>query len=84
MSEDDLVRAVEAVLFAAEQPLSREEISEHLGGADVRAALATLATHYRITSYNVCYTKLLRGRMCSRPSTCTGQAGFSHVSYNFV
>ncbi len=43
---DDLTRAVEAVLFAAEKPMTRDEISEHLGGADVRDALADLAAHY--------------------------------------
>jgi len=44
---DDLVRGVEAALFAAEQPLTAEEISAHLGGADVRAALRELEEHYR-------------------------------------
>ena len=44
---DDLVRAVEATLFAAEEPLTIETISTHLGGADVRAALTELAAHYR-------------------------------------
>jgi len=43
---DDLVRAVEATLFAAETPLSAEQISTHLGQADVRAALAELQAHY--------------------------------------
>ncbi|ARU16550.1 SMC-Scp complex subunit ScpB [Croceicoccus marinus] len=43
---DDLVRAVEAVLFAAEAPMSAAEIGEHLNGADVRDALARLAAHY--------------------------------------
>ncbi|WP_296675028.1 SMC-Scp complex subunit ScpB [Novosphingobium sp.] len=43
---DDLLRAVEAAVFASEQPLSIEAISLHLGGADVRAALAELAEHY--------------------------------------
>ncbi len=43
---DDLVRAVEAVLFAAEEPMTAAEIGEHLGGADVREALSELATHY--------------------------------------
>ncbi|WP_324741961.1 SMC-Scp complex subunit ScpB [Tsuneonella sp. CC-YZS046] len=45
--EDALVRAVEATLFAAEQPMSAEAISSHLGGADVRDALRQLATHYQ-------------------------------------
>ncbi|MBS0476382.1 MAG: SMC-Scp complex subunit ScpB, partial [Proteobacteria bacterium] len=43
---DDLVRAVEATLFAVEEPMSAEAISTHLGGADVRAALAELAETY--------------------------------------
>jgi segregation and condensation protein B len=43
---DDLVRAVEATLFAATEPMSVEAISVHLGGADVRAALAELSSHY--------------------------------------
>lgn len=48
MSEriDDLVRAVEATLFAAEEPLSAEAISAHLEGASVREALRTLQEHY--------------------------------------
>jgi segregation and condensation protein B len=44
---DDLVRAVEATLFAAEQPISAEALSAHLGGAEVKPALAELAEHYR-------------------------------------
>lgn len=43
---DDLVRAVEATLFAAGEPMSAEQISAHLGGANVRDALAELAAHY--------------------------------------
>ncbi|MFA7587189.1 MAG: SMC-Scp complex subunit ScpB [Novosphingobium sp.] len=43
---DDLVRAVEATLFAAEEPMTAEAVSTHLGGADVRPALAELARHY--------------------------------------
>lgn len=43
---DDLVRAVEACLFAAEEPLTREQISAHLGDADVKDALAALQRHY--------------------------------------
>lgn len=44
---DDLVRAVEATLFAAEEPMSAEAISTHLGGADVKGALAQLEEAYR-------------------------------------
>jgi segregation and condensation protein B len=43
---DDLVRAVEATLFAAEAPMTAEAIAAHLGGADVREALRVLAAHY--------------------------------------
>ncbi len=43
---DDLVRAVEATLFAAQEPMTAEAITAHLGGADVRGALAQLAAHY--------------------------------------
>jgi segregation and condensation protein B len=43
----DLARAVEAVLFAADEPLSVEAIRAYVGeGADVRAALDTLAELY--------------------------------------
>ncbi|MFM5886079.1 MAG: SMC-Scp complex subunit ScpB [Novosphingobium sp.] len=43
---DDLVRAVEATLFAAEQPLTIDQISAHLGREEVRPALAELQRHY--------------------------------------
>jgi len=43
---DDLVRAVEATLFAAEEPMSVQALSGHLAGADVRAALAELQAFY--------------------------------------
>ena len=43
---DELVRAVEATLFAAEEPLTAEQLSAHLAGADVGPALAELAAHY--------------------------------------
>jgi segregation and condensation protein B len=43
---DDLLRAVEATLFASEEPLSAEQISAHLEGADVREALRELEAHY--------------------------------------
>lgn len=46
-SADDLVRAVEALLFAAEEPMSAEDIAAHLEGADVRAALDELQALYR-------------------------------------
>lgn len=44
---DDLGRAVEAVLFASQHPLSIDEIKAHVGAAaDVRGALAGLAALY--------------------------------------
>jgi segregation and condensation protein B len=50
---DDLARAVEATLFAAEEPMSVAAISAHLGGADVRAVLAGLADHYAPRGVNL-------------------------------
>lgn len=43
---DDDVRAVEAVLFAATEPLSPDTIRAHTGVADARAALGRLARDY--------------------------------------
>ncbi|HQV03402.1 MULTISPECIES: SMC-Scp complex subunit ScpB [unclassified Novosphingobium] len=47
MRPDDLVRAVEATLFAAEEPMTAEAISTHLGGANVKDALVQLEVQYR-------------------------------------
>jgi len=44
-----LERALEAMLFAAEEPMTPEALAAHLGGVapdEVRAALAALAAHY--------------------------------------
>ncbi|RZM19805.1 MAG: SMC-Scp complex subunit ScpB [Sphingomonas sp.] len=43
---DDFTRAVEAVLFAAETPLTLDAIRAHVGCGDVRAALDQLTTDY--------------------------------------
>ena len=43
---DDFVRAVEAVLFAAESPLTLDSIRAHVGAGDVRAALDRLTADY--------------------------------------
>ena len=43
---DDFTRAVEAVLFAAETPLTLDAIRAHVGSGDVRAALDQLTTDY--------------------------------------
>lgn len=47
---DDTVRAIEATLFASEQPMTVDALSGHLGGLDnavVRDALSELQEHYR-------------------------------------
>nr|WP_087575720.1 SMC-Scp complex subunit ScpB [Sphingomonas sp. CDS-1] len=44
---DDFLRAVEAVLFVSEQPLTLAELKLHVGEAgDLTAALAALSDHY--------------------------------------
>jgi segregation and condensation protein B len=43
---DDFVRAVEAVLFATQTPLTVDAIRAHVGTGDVRAALDRLAQDY--------------------------------------
>ena len=44
----DVLRAVEATLFAAEQPMTVEEIRDYVGeGVDVPAALTALVADYR-------------------------------------
>ncbi|MCJ1962628.1 SMC-Scp complex subunit ScpB [Novosphingobium mangrovi (ex Hu et al. 2023)] len=44
---DDMERAVEATLFAAEAPMTAEQISRHLGDGEVRPALKALQAHYQ-------------------------------------
>jgi segregation and condensation protein B len=43
---DEFARAVEATLFASANPLTVEEIVEHVGEGDVEIALGELAAHY--------------------------------------
>jgi len=50
---NDLLRALEATLFAAPQPLSPAAIATHLGVPDVRPALAELAQHYANRGVNL-------------------------------
>ncbi len=51
---EDLTRAVEATLFAAEEPLSPAEIATYVGpDADVKGALAALADHYAERGINL-------------------------------
>lgn len=46
-ADHDLIRAVEATLFAAGEPLGASDIASYVGAdADVKGALATLAEHY--------------------------------------
>ena len=49
----DLERAVEATLFAAEQPLTALEISAHLGGAAVDDTLVSLTQAYAERGINL-------------------------------
>lgn len=50
---DDTLRAVEAALFAATQPMSVEALSTHLGGISVRPALHELRDHYATRGVNL-------------------------------
>lgn len=43
---DEFVRAVEATIFAASEPLTKEEIQGYAGDGDVEVALATLVEIY--------------------------------------
>ncbi len=43
---DDFLRAVEAALFASEQPLGLAELRQHVGDGDIGGALARLVDHY--------------------------------------
>jgi len=58
MSErpDDLLRAVEATLFASEEPMTVEAVASHLGDADVgavRESIRTLSDHYARRGINL-------------------------------
>ena len=44
---DEFLRSVEATLFAAAEPMTAAEISEHVGDGDVEAALTDLAERYQ-------------------------------------
>ena len=49
MSDDAITRALEATLFASEEPMSVEALAKHLGGIEnssVREGLKTLGEHY--------------------------------------
>jgi segregation and condensation protein B len=51
---DDLLRAVEAVLFVAEAPLTMAEVKAHVGeGGDLPAALRALTDHYAERGINL-------------------------------
>ena len=54
MFDDDLTRAVEAALFAADGPLTPTEIAAYVGeGADVKGALETLEALYSTRGINL-------------------------------
>ncbi len=50
---DETMRAVEAALFAAPEPVTPEALSTHLGGVAVKPALAALAEHYATRGINL-------------------------------
>jgi len=43
---DELLRAIEATLFASAEPLTLEDIRAHVGEGDIESGLAELARHY--------------------------------------
>jgi len=43
---DELLRAIEATLFASAEPLTLEDIRAHVGEGELESALAELAGHY--------------------------------------
>ena len=43
---DELMRAIEATLFASAHPLTVDEIAQHVGESEVELALGRLAQHY--------------------------------------
>jgi len=43
---DELLRAIEATLFASAEPLTADELALHVGQGDIAAALRTLAEQY--------------------------------------
>src|SRR3982750_1142084 len=43
---DELARAIEATLFASAEPLSVEDIAEHVGEGSIEIALGELALQY--------------------------------------
>ena len=80
---DDLARAVEATLFAAENPLTEQELSAHLGGVDLKRTLADLSDTYAHRGVHLVerggrwhfqtapdLAHLLRRPPCSQPPAC--------------
>ena len=43
---DELIRAIEATLFASTEPLTVEELAAHVGEGEIEIALGQLAQHY--------------------------------------
>ena len=44
---DELLRAIEATLFASADPLTADELAAHVGEGDIPSALKSLAEHYQ-------------------------------------
>jgi segregation and condensation protein B len=43
---DELMRAIEATLFASAEPLNIDELAEHVGEGEIETALGGLSQHY--------------------------------------
>ena len=43
---DELMRAIEATLFASAEPLTIEDLAAHVGDGEIEIALGQLAQHY--------------------------------------
>jgi len=43
---DELIRAIEATLFASAEPLTVDELAAHVGEGEIEIALGQLAQHY--------------------------------------
>lgn len=50
---DDLLRALEATLFASAEPLTADELAEHVGDGDIKSALQQLTALYESRGINL-------------------------------
>jgi chromosome segregation and condensation protein ScpB len=55
---DELARAIEATLFAASEPMTVEEISEHVGERDVAAALRGVVAETMLIAITLAFLSL--------------------------